>query len=82
METINIGALREGITYTSDLMVDNTFLLLPKTAEMTEDLIKALRQWGFEDILIDGQLNRGVDIGITSLDDEEKDSTSSSRRSM
>lgn len=69
METINIGALREGITYTSDLMVDNTFLLLPKTAEMTEDLIKALRQWGFEDILVDGSISLGGDIGVSK--DEE-----------
>ena len=75
METINIGALREGITYTSDLMVDNTFLLLPKTAEMTEDLIKALRQWGFEDILVDGSISLGGDIGVNKNDEPEEEST-------
>ena len=74
METINIGALREGITYTSDLMVDNTFLLLPKTAEMTEDLIKALRQWGFEDILVDGSISLGGDIGVSKDDEPEEES--------
>lgn len=73
METINIGALREGITYTSDLMVDNTFLLLPKTAEMTEDLIKALRQWGFEDILVDGSISLGGDIGVSKDDEAEEE---------
>ena len=71
MENININALKEGNSFNSDLLVDSTFLLLPKTAEVTEDLLRALKQWGFEDILIDGQLNRGGDIGITSLDDED-----------
>ena len=65
METINVGALRAGITYTSDLMVDSTFLILPKTAEMTDDLIKALRQWGFEDVLSEGSISLGGDIGVS-----------------
>lgn len=73
METINIGALRQGITYTSDLMIDNTFLLLPKTAEMTEDLIKALRQWGFEDILVDGSISLGGDIGVNKEEEPEEE---------
>ena len=72
MENISVDLLKEGNSFNSDLLVDSTFLLLPKTAEVSEDLIKALKQWGFNDILIDGQLNRGGDIGITSLDDEEK----------
>ena len=63
METINASTLRSGITYTSDLMIDNSFLFLPKTAEMTDDLIKALKQWGFEDVLSDGSISLGGDIG-------------------
>ena len=73
METINIGALRQGITYTSDLMIDNAFLLLPKTAEMTEDLIKALRQWGFEDILVDGSISLGGGIGVNKEEESEEE---------
>lgn len=73
METINIGALRQGITYTSDLMIDNAFLLLPKTAEMTEDLIKALRQWGFEDILVDGSISLGGGIGVNKEEEPEEE---------
>lgn len=72
METINVGALRAGITYTSDLMVDSTFLILPKTAEMTDDLIKALRQWGFEDIISEGSVSLGGDIGVTQDIEEDK----------
>ena len=72
MENISIDSLKAGHSFNSDLMVDSTFLLLPKTAEVTDDLIKALRQWGFDELLADGQIYRGGDIGITSLDDEEK----------
>ena len=73
METINISALRQGITYTSDLMIDNAFLLLPKTAEMTEDLIKALRQWGFGDILVDGSISLGGGIGVNKEEESEEE---------
>lgn len=71
MENISVDSLKAGNYFSSDLMVDSTFLLLPKSAEVTDDLIKALKQWGFDEILADGQINRGGDIGITSLDDEE-----------
>ena len=71
METISVEALRQGITYTSDLMVDSSFLLLPKTAEMTDDLIKALKQWGFEEIISEGSVSLGGDIGVTQ--EEESD---------
>ena len=82
MENISINSLKEGNSFNSDLLVDSTFLLLPKTAEVTDDLIRALRQWGFEDILIDGQLNRSGDIGITSLDDEEAQDDSSQKEKI
>jgi HD-GYP domain-containing protein (c-di-GMP phosphodiesterase class II) len=72
METINVSALRAGITYTSDLMVDSSFLILPKTAEMTDELIKALRQWGFDDIISDGSISLGGDIGVSKGNEEEE----------
>ncbi len=72
METINVSALRAGITYTSDLMVDSSFLILPKTAEMTDELIKALRQWGFNDVISDGSISLGGDIGVSKGIEEEE----------
>ena len=72
METINISALRAGITYTSDLMIDSSFLILPKTAEMTDELIKALRQWGFDDVISDGSISLGGDIGVSKANEEEE----------
>ena len=73
METISVSALREGITYTSDLMVDSSFLLLPKTAEMTDDIIKALRQWGFDDVISEGSVSLGGDIGVSKNDESENE---------
>ena len=73
METINVGALREGITYTSDLLVDSTFLLLPKTAEMTDSVIKALRQWGFDEVISEGSISLGGDIGVSKNNEEEQE---------
>ena len=72
METINVSALRAGITYTSDLMVDSSFLILPKTAEMTDELIKALRQWGFDNVISDGSISLGGDIGVSKGIEEEE----------
>ena len=71
MEKINVSTLREGITYTSDLMVDSSFLLLPKTAEMTESIIKALNQWGFDELLSEGSISLGGDIGVSKNIDNE-----------
>lgn len=73
METINLSSLRAGITYTSDLFVDSSFLILPKTAEMTDDLIKALRQWGFDQVISDGSISLGGDIGVTKDDAAENE---------
>ena len=73
MESIEIGMLRAGITYTSDLMVDSSFLILPKTAEMTEDLINALKQWGFDEVLSDGSISLGGDIGISKESETENE---------
>ena len=82
MESISVESLREGNSFNSDLMIDSTFLLLPKSAEVTADLLRALKQWGFDEILADGQINRGGDIGITSLDDEEENDDASQKEKI
>lgn len=53
MENISLDAIREGETFRGDLFIDSTFLLLPKTAEVPETFAKALREWGFENVLLD-----------------------------
>jgi len=53
MEKISSETLREGATFKGDLLIDNSFLLLPKSAEVPDSLAKALQNWGFDEILLD-----------------------------
>ena len=73
METLGVETLKEGLTFTSDLLIDNTFLLLPKTAEMTADMLKALKDWGFTEVICDGGLSLGGDIGVSQNQEEDDD---------
>ena len=51
MVTVTTASLKKDMTFSGDLFIDNTFLLLPKTAEVNDDMIKALNTWGFENLL-------------------------------
>ncbi len=45
MDTITAESLHENLTFTGDLMIDSTFVLLPQTAPVTKELINAVREW-------------------------------------
>ena len=72
METIELESLHEDASFSGDLLIDNTFLLLPKTANVSAEMIKALKFWGFNSVLCDGTINLGGDIGITPVDENEE----------
>ena len=79
MDTITAESLHENLTFTGDLMIDSTFVLLPQTAPVTNELIKALREWEFDSFYCEGNLSLGGDIGIsvsTGTDDKRDDSNS------
>ena len=84
MENISLNTLREGTYFKSDLLIDSTFLLLPKTAEVTDSLKKALRTWGFENLVVDdadiplskGGLGASAARAFTPETDEEEQSAS------
>ena len=63
MEKININALKENISFTGDLYIDNLFLLAPKSTPLTASLIKALQLWNFSTLELDGNISLGGDIG-------------------
>ena len=71
MDTINLSDIRPDLSFTGDLLIDSTFLLLPKTANISAAMITTVRKWGFENILCDGSLSLGGDIGITPVDDDQ-----------
>ncbi len=77
MDTITADSLHENLTFTGDLMIDSTFVLLPQTAPVTNELIKALKEWEFDSFYCEGNLSLGGDIGIsvsTGADDRTTDS--------
>ena len=78
MDTITIESLHENLTFTGDLMIDSTFVLLPQTAPVTNELIAALREWEFTTFYTEGNLSLGGDIGISisTGEEEQKDDKS------
>lgn len=79
MDTITADSLHENLTFTGDLMIDSTFVLLPQTAPVTNELIKALKEWEFDSFYCEGNLSLGGDIGIsvsTGADDLREDGNS------
>ena len=78
MDTITADSLHENLTFTGDLMIDSTFVLLPQTAPVTNELIKALKDWEFDTFYCEGKLSLGGDIGIsvsTGNDDSSSDNS-------
>lgn len=77
MQTIQVDQLKADLTFTGDLLLDSSFVLLPHTAPVTQNLIKALQVWNFDNILCDGGMSLGGDIGVSKSADEEFSSSSS-----
>lgn len=71
METIELTNLKKDLTFSGDLLIDSTFVLLPKTAPVTDEMIKALNEWGFDSVLCEGALSLGGDIGVSKNNDDE-----------
>lgn len=79
METVTLESLHEGLTFTGDLFVDSNFVLLPRTAGVTPELIQALKEWEFSSIICDGDLSLGGDIGVnTSVTNQDENVVSAS----
>ncbi len=78
MDTITVESLHENLTFTGDLMIDGTFILLPQTAPVTKELINAVKEWEFTSFYTEGNLSLGGDIGISisTGDEEQKDDNS------
>jgi len=72
METIQIDQLKNEITFTGDLFIDTNFLVLPHTAQVNEDLIKALKEWNFNEFQCQGSISLGGDIGLSKDNESEK----------
>lgn len=74
MNTLELSALKEGMSFTGDLYIDSTFLFLPKNADLNEDMIKAIEKWQFSSVLCDGDVDLGGEIA-SSVDLTATEST-------
>ena len=75
MDTIQVDTLHKDLSFTGDLLLDGTFLLLPQTAPISQELIDALTEWEFTTVLCDGNLSLGGDIGIESNSDDNSNTS-------
>ncbi len=69
MKNINLNSITPGMCFTGDLFLDDSFMLLPATAYVTEDLINALKHWGYSDFSCDGDVSLEGEI-ITESNEE------------
>lgn len=60
MNSFNIEQLKPGTYFTSDVMLDKTFLLLTNSIPLSEGMIKALQDWDFKQIFTDGSESSSV----------------------
>ncbi|MCR4580399.1 MAG: HD domain-containing protein [Treponema sp.] len=70
MDTLSIESLKADISFTGDVFIDSTFMLLPKSAILTEEMLKILKKWNFENILCDGNLSLGEQLELQSDDSD------------
>ena len=56
METFSVGDLKANNEYSSDLMIDNKFLVCPANCPLSQDTIKALLMWNFKSVTSEGKL--------------------------
>lgn len=85
MNSFNVEELKSGVYFTSDVMLDKTFLLLTNSIPLSEGMIKALQDWDFKQIYSDGSLSSvstatTISSNTTDVDfDEITDSNSNNK---
>lgn len=72
MTNIAVNTLNDGQSFKDDLLLDKTFILLPQSAVVTEELINALKTWEFTEVMTDRNLSIGTKYNSASDFDDEK----------
>ncbi len=57
MNTFAVAELKEGMFFTAEVQLDNTFSLLNPMTPIKDDLIKALLDWNFKEVYSPGVIN-------------------------
>lgn len=75
MNNIQLESLKEGLTFTEDILIDNNVLLIPRSVSISKELLNALTEWEFHTFNSNGDLSLGGDIGIDKKTDEQPEQT-------
>lgn len=78
MENYSFESLKKGLSFTDDLLLDSSFILLPKTALIEDSFLKLLAEWNISNVFCNGNLSLGENEDspekedITSQEENEK----------
>ena len=50
MESFSFESLKKGLSFTDDLLLDSSFILLPKTVTIEDSLLKLLSEWNIKNV--------------------------------
>ncbi len=71
MNTYAVAELKEGMYFTAEVQLDNTFSLLNPMTPITESLIKALLDWNFKEVFSTGSISTAATSIQHSADSNE-----------
>ncbi|MBP3709424.1 MAG: HD-GYP domain-containing protein [Treponema sp.] len=62
MNIFKIDSIKPGIAFSSDLLIDTTFIVEPAGISVSSDVLNALREWEFVEVTSEGNSNNTVSI--------------------
>ena len=80
MQRDPITSLREELSFTNDLMLDENFVLLPAGCPAPKELGTALKEWEFDEFLCNGTVDFKNNL-FSNNDSPEQASTQSEEKS-
>ncbi len=80
MNTFAVADLKDGMRFTSEVVLDSTFTLLTPITPLSESIIKALQDWNFKEVFSEGVTGKAAisdtDTSSSFADDSESVSAS------
>lgn len=72
MNSFAVSELKPNTYFTSDLLLDKTFILCSKVCPLNEDTIKELKQWQFQQAICDGTIGIALSSESAAIAAQEK----------
>lgn len=71
MQNINTSNLKEDQSFTGDLYIDNTLLILPHSVNVSKELLTALKDWEFTECYCEGNVSENKSEEVIEEDFED-----------